>query len=73
MVINGQNDLNLTSIVKAATQETIPVHSKTSERILRAQIDLFLSQLIQLPIFFSVIIYYFYLSVLLTIIKPRVF
>ena len=60
-------------MVNAATHETIPVQSKTSERILRAQIDLFLSQLIQLPIFFSVIIYYFYLSVLLTIIKPRVF
>ena len=54
-------------MVNAATHETIPVQSKTSERILRAQIDLFLSQLIQLPIFFSVFIYYdrFYESVFL--------
>ena len=46
-------------MVKAATQATIPVHSKTSESIRTAQMDLFLSQLIQLPIFF------FFLSVFL--------
>ena len=55
IILTINNSMNLTSIVKAATHETIPVQSKTSERILRAQIDLFLSQLIQLPIFFSVL------------------
>ena len=46
-------------MVKAATQATIPVHSKTSESIRTAQMDLFLSQLIQLPIFsfFSVFLF----------------
>ena len=39
-----------TSMVKAATQATIPVQSKTSESIRMAQMDLFLSQLMQLPI-----------------------
>ena len=39
-----------TSMVKAATQATIPVQSKTSESIRIAQMDLFLSQLMQLPI-----------------------
>ena len=43
-------------MVKAATQATIPVQSKTSERIRMAQMDLFLSQLMQLPIFSTFLI-----------------
>ena len=48
--VHGRKKEKRTSMVKAATQATIPVQSKTSESIRIAQMDLFLSQLMQLPI-----------------------